>query len=179
MSVRRGSLKAVLALVACLFLAATMTAAKDPASAAKYCSADVTRQTLQCHDTPEELNRSLELSGVDTGKTAKGTEGLRLQSESTATAQAASVIGTIYDNSGYGGGYLNIVGNSCWSGYRDFIDLTWTGWNDRLSSFIGGSGCRLYLHEHSNGTGAGYGWYASSSWVGTMNDRTSSISFSP
>lgn len=177
MSVRRGSLKAVLAIVACLFLAATMTAAKDPTSAAKYCSADVTKQKLQCHDTPEELNRSLELAGVDAGKAEKGKEGFRLKSE--ASAQATSVIGTIYDNSGYGGGYLNIVGNPCWSGYTGFIDLTWTGWNDRLSSFIGGSGCRLYLHEHSNGTGAGYGWAASSSWVGTMNDRTSSISFSP
>ena len=177
MSVRRGSLKAVLAIVACLFLAATMTAAKGAPSAAKYCSADVTKQKLECHDTPEELNRSLELAGVDNGKADKGKEGLRLQSE--ATTQSASVIGTIYDNSGYGGGYLNIVGNSCWSGYTDFIDLTWTGWNDRLSSFIGASGCRLYLHDNWDGTGAGYGWYASSSWVGTMNDRTSSISFSP
>jgi hypothetical protein len=154
-----------------LFLAATMTAAKDPKSAARYCSADVIKHELQCHDSPEKLSRSLELSGVDTGKA-----GLRLQSEATAQA---SVIGTIYENSGYGGGYLNIVGNSCWSGYTDFIDLTWTGWNDRLSSFIGGSGCRLYLHENSNGTGAGYGWTSSSSWVGSMNDRTSSISFSP
>jgi hypothetical protein len=165
-------MRAVLALFACLFLAATVTAAKDPAAAGSYCSLDITTRVLQCHETAEELSRSLELAGVATGDTAP-------RMEAQASTQQASVIGTIYEHSGYGGGYLNIVGDSCWAGYTDFIDLTWTGWNDRLSSFIGGSGCRLYLHENWNGTGAGYGWASASSWVGSMNDRTSSISFSP
>lgn len=153
----------------CLILAATMTAGTDSTAVARYCSLDITKAELRCHNTAEELSRALELAGVGTGKARPPVQ---------TTAQV-SVIGTIYDDVGYGGGYLNIVGNPCYYGYTDFIDLTWSGWNDRLSSFIGGSGCRLYLHDNSNGTGAGYGWASSSSWVGTMNDRTSSISFSP
>ncbi|NQX11534.1 hypothetical protein HQQ80_07855 [Microbacteriaceae bacterium VKM Ac-2855] len=89
-------------------------------------------------------------------------------------------LGTIFDDISYGGGSRTFQTSDpaiCAVGktYGD-PDLRNSGWNDRVSSFLGYNGCRGVLFADITYIGSTYGPTSAAGWVGSSyNDLASSI----
>ena len=106
---------------------------------------------------------------------------LAQQAQAFAPApMATSVLSIEYSGSGYSGASLTFyVSNSvgCYYDNYYFSSTAPSGWNDRVSSSRGYSGCgAIYHFEHSNYGGAVLRCNACSSY-GAMDNRTSSWRF--
>jgi len=99
------------------------------------------------------------------------------------TPFATQVVGIFYKDQNFQGATLSITsGGNCTSTLDD-TDFTVasmpSGWNDVISSFRCYANCYCKIYENINFGGASYGYFPSSTFVGSaMNDRTSSITFS-
>lgn len=102
-----------------------------------------------------------------------------------ASAQPAitTVIGILYWDSNYGGASLSITtgGSRCGSSYDYGIASMPSGWDNVVSSLIGGLYSCNYTRLYTNTSYGGYSqcYNGNSSYVGnTMNDQTSSVRWS-
>jgi hypothetical protein len=100
-------------------------------------------------------------------------------------AQAATVVGVMYQHSNYGGAQLTHTvtpnGFTCTASLSN-VDVQYasmpSGWNDVVSSHRGYANCWARLYEHSNYGGALLDYAGSRSSLGAMNDKTSSVRYS-
>jgi hypothetical protein len=149
----------VLGVVAATALAGCV-AGFSPPEAVPYCSLNLSTGRTVCAATEAGLNAA----------TSRG-----LSPESTF------VLAKLYDQAGRTGPYLEIQA----SGPCDTnSDIDWgtanvgTTWNDRISSFQGFSNCQIRIYENANFTGATYGAFTATDYVGdAMNDRTTSVRY--
>lgn len=124
-------------------------------TALPYCRYDLTSQALTCASTPEGLN-----VGVTTYATSY-------------------LLARLYDDADRTGVFYEITGAAPCDSNAD-VDASvaniGSAWNDRVSSFQGYSSCEIRVYENASYTGASYGAFASSNYVGDpMNDRTTSV----
>lgn len=150
---------ALTAVGATLSPAAAATTA--PANTTPYCRYTITTGSLLCAPTEAGLQS--------------------LVSCTVAPLASSYLLGRFYDDINRTGPYLDIFA----SGPCDTnADLDWSvfnigsTWNDRVSSFQGYSACEIRIYENEGYTGATYGTYSSTNYVGdAMNDRTTSMRF--
>ncbi|WP_448811089.1 hypothetical protein [Agromyces bauzanensis] len=93
-----------------------------------------------------------------------------------AVVQAAYVVSIVYDDINYGGGSTVITGVStgCSSYSYGYPSLGAIGWSGRVSSFRSFLNCRTAVFDYEYYGGAAYGYVASASQLGSMNDRADS-----
>lgn len=157
----------------------------DDAEPAGHCWYNAATQESGCFGSAAELDGALAALGADQpaaqSPAAADSTGAaqELSSETRATASSSLVtVGTVYNGSGYSGSSYRVLDyGSCYSGNSAFINLAAVGWNDKVSSFRGSNGCRVRLHEHSDGGGLSYGDYFAASSLGSFDNRASAASF--
>lgn len=127
-----------------------------------------------CFGSPEEsfaaaTNREVLEPYWDQLESQNGT------STETAVSAQPSVLSVEYDGSSYTGDTWTFTGGTgCGAGTTWYVDSMPAGWNDRVYSAIGYSGCRIARHyEHVERVGASRNCTCSS--MGVMNNETSSI----
>ncbi|HET8794804.1 MAG TPA: hypothetical protein VFM62_00330 [Arthrobacter sp.] len=182
-----------------LMLSAVLTAGAAPASGAQtatqptpgsqpdagqeYCWLNGDSGTMQCFTSEAEMNTAMEQPTRETMQepqlkaASPGPEPTPQLQMRSATADQ-QVVGRFYRDAGYEGGYVVISRSGGCSSGTHIADLSgYPGWNDTVSSFVAGSGCRIGLYDDSDLSGSFYGHYRSSSYVGYLNDRASSARF--
>jgi hypothetical protein len=102
---------------------------------------------------------------------------------STAPAQADTVIGIFYLNSGYGGSTYTITAGgttSCTTttSDSDFTSGFSSAWNDEASSHRGYANCDVKVYENAGQGGASLPYYTYISSYGALNDEISSARYS-
>lgn len=161
-------------------LGAGTEAPTKPAGQQQFCWLNADTDQMQCFGSEAEMNQAMRGSAA-TGQiqpkssTPQSSPQL-LQSRSFQPEQ--QVVGRFYRDINFGGGYLMISrSGGCGSGYHSADLSAYPGWNDTVSSFIAGSGCRIGLFDNSNLTGDFHGNYRSDAYVGRLNDQASSAHF--
>lgn len=142
----------------------------------QFCWLNADTDHMQCFGTEAEMNQAMRSSGSSTGEVAPRSSTPQLQTRSFQPGQR--VVGKFYRDIDFGGEYLMISrSGGCGDGQHSVNLGEYPGWNDSVSSFIAGSGCRIGLFDNSNLTGDFHGNYRSGSYVGQLNDRASSAHF--
>jgi hypothetical protein len=102
--------------------------------------------------------------------------------ESEAAAMASVVLGYEYKGSSYSGGSIVLYGTSgsgCGSGSTYGFSSMPTGWNNVISSAKVFASCWSIHYDYTGYSGDRRTCTGSCSSLGTMNNRTSSILFTP
>jgi len=102
--------------------------------------------------------------------------------ESEAVAMASVVLGYEYKGSSYSGGSIVLYGTSgsgCGSGSTYGFSSMPTGWNNVISSAKVFASCWSIHYDYTGYSGDRRTCTGSCSSLGTMNNRTSSILFTP
>jgi hypothetical protein len=166
-------------------LGAGTEAATKPANQQQFCWLNADTDKMQCFGSEAGMNQAMR-SGAGTGQiqpqsstprstTPQGSTRL-LQSRGFQPEQ--KVVGRFYRDINFDGGYLMISrSGGCGSGYHSADLSDYPGWNDTVSSFVAGSGCRIGLFDNSNVTGDFHGNYRSDAYAGRLNDQASSAQF--
>ncbi|QDZ15894.1 hypothetical protein [Humibacter ginsenosidimutans] len=140
-----------------------------------------TGQTI-CVDAGQDLHAAVT---ADTGKTivtaATGASAPAAVSRAAVAAASTSyLLGRLYDDQNYGGSYLELYGSGsgCTSSNGFGFANIGSAWYGRVSSFRGYSNCEVKIFSSTSYGGSSYGFYASSSYVGSaMNDKARSVQF--
>jgi len=102
---------------------------------------------------------------------------------SRPSAGSTTLLARLYDapNRSTADGYLDVFAAG---GCDSSPDGDWelgtvpSGWNDRVSSFQGFSGCEVRLWQNGGFAGASYGPAPSAGTLGALDNATSSLTFS-
>lgn len=178
-----AAVTSALAVSAVPALGAGAEATNKPAGQ-QYCWLNADTDKMQCFESEAAMNQAMS-GGAGTGQiqpkssapqeTGQGSTQL-LQPRSFEAGQ--QVVGRFYRDINFGGGYLMISrAGGCGSGYHSADLSAYPGWNDTVSSFIAGSGCRIGLFDNSNLTGDFLGNYRSDAYAGRLNDQASAAQF--
>ncbi|MDM4762179.1 hypothetical protein QT381_04060 [Galbitalea sp. SE-J8] len=160
----------LLAIVSSLVALALPFAVAAPAAAdepLQSCWVSVDTGQSLCVDAGEDLVGAVEEDGVDLdfGDTAgRGTN-------------AEVVLSALYDDTGYGGAtfIMSVSGGNCSTTAYGYTSLSPYGWDNRAESFRSYNGCVTAVFSNTNYGGTQYGYYTSSSNLGTgMNNQASS-----
>ncbi len=159
------------------------TPGDQPSAGQEYCWLNGDSGSMQCFTSEAEMNTAMQQPALEATQepqlkaAGSGSEPTpQLQTGSATSDQR--VVGRFYRDAGYEGGYLIISRSGGCSSGTHIADLSgYPGWNDTVSSFIAGSGCRIGLYDDSDLSGSFYGHFRSSSYVGNLNDRASSARF--
>lgn len=172
---------AAVALVAALTAGAAPAMAAEspgptkPAGDQRFCWLNADTDKMQCFGTEAAMTAAMQ-QGARTGQIAPQSSAPLLQTRSYQPEQ--KVVGRFYRDINFSGGYLMISrSGGCGSGYHSADLSAYPGWNDTVSSFISGSGCRIGIFDNSNLTGDFHGNYRSDAYVSDLNDRASSAHF--
>ncbi len=161
-------------------MAAQSPASTKPAGDQRFCWLNADTDNMQCFETEAAMTQAMQ-QGTGTGQVApEGSAEQRaapmLQSGSEQSKQR--VVGRFYRDINFHGGYLVISrSGGCGSGYHSADLSAYPGWNDSVSSFVAGSGCRIGIFDNSNLSGDFYGNYRSDAYATPLNDRASSAQF--
>lgn len=104
----------------------------------------------------------------------------RAATERSESSELATLVGVLYDKTGYGSPTLALYGSggSCTSGATyGFPRLSDYGWNNRAESAQGRNGCAITFYADANYGGATKSCFNSCSTLGTLNNRASSVYF--
>lgn len=163
-------------------VAAAGATAAEPA--ARSCSYDLGTASLVCVAAGEDLNAAVladqHLLVVEPGAAAP----TDVPADAPTTASRTAGLLTTYvqtqlfDDAGYGGAFFQITNSSACNGSSvyQFGPLSSVGWSGRVSSFKSFSGCTTKLWSGSSYSGSSYGFAASASSLGSMNDLANSVS---
>jgi hypothetical protein len=147
--------------------------APAPAAAAAplpptHCWVDLSSGRSACFASEAEVFAAI--GAGSTGRTG-------LSGAARAETLASVALGTVYADADYlGSSYTFTAAGDC----DTLADVDWqvsvmpTGWNDRVSSFRSYGLCQTIIWENTF-SGASLGPSGNVSYVGSMNDRTSSI----
>lgn len=185
-SYRRALTRSVLgvatALVATIGIAAPASATTLSASE-ESCWLNTDTGELRCYSSNADLEAALASRGIELVDTAAPTQSARIAARdegfaatSATTMSSAYIYARLYADANYKGAVMYVTGTNsagCNAGLVSQSNMP-SGWNDRVSSFTTGYGCRVRLSEHSNQGGSHYGPYASAASLGTFNDKASS-----
>ncbi|HET7415170.1 MAG TPA: hypothetical protein VFI97_05680 [Arthrobacter sp.] len=166
-------------------LGAGTEAGAKPAHGQQYCWLNADTDQMQCFATEAAMKQAMRGSSgtgqiapeqsAPRGSTPQGPTPM-LQTRSFQPEQ--QVVGRFYRDINFDGGYLMISrSGGCGSGYHSADLSDYPGWNDSVSSFVAGSGCRIGLFDNSNLTGDFLGNYRSDAYAGRLNDQASSAQF--
>lgn len=167
---------AVGALAAGLIPLAMATSA-SAATAESHCWMDLSSGQTRCFSSFQRVVDAVSGGRVTVSKGATSLSEAQ-RAKIAATAAAPYVLGTWFQDANYGGSSYLVTGNTDCDTNADVdyqIGTMPPGWNDQISSFKSYGLCATRIWENTF-SGASYGFYVNSSYVGdAMNDRASSI----
>ncbi|MDM4762184.1 hypothetical protein QT381_04090 [Galbitalea sp. SE-J8] len=165
MSARR--LLAIVLFLVALVLPSTVA---EPASAAdtlRSCWLSVDSGASLCVAAAEDLVDAVEVAGVD----------LLFDNAAARATDGEIALSTLYSDTGFGGAKLimSASGSDCSTGAYGYTSLSPYGWDNRAQSFKSSNRCTTVVFKNTNYGGTQYGYYSSSSNLGTaMNNQASS-----
>lgn len=172
-----GTFACALMVAAVLTAGATPPADETPSAGQQYCWLNADSGAMQCFSSEAGMNTARQAATADRG-VIQPKSGSTPQLQMGSAGAGQEVVGRFYRDAGFTGGYLLISRNGGCSTGTHTADLSaYPGWNDTVSSFIAGSGCRIGIYDNANLTGSFLGNYRSSNYVGSLNDRASSALF--
>lgn len=168
----------LLAIVATVFFFLGVTPPSAASAHEQFCWMNVVTGEGACYATYAEV-----IADVSDGSTTLDSEQEGLTEnqvrELAEGPSATYIISEIYDGAGYSGARFTFTAPRACDNTTTINfsrSVMPSGWNDRLSSFKSFSNCSTRIWEHGGFSGASYGFFVDSWYVGdAMNDHTSSI----
>lgn len=151
--------------------AADSDGGESGAETVEHCALELDTGTLVCAAHQSELATAMYEA---TGRVmVYGPETAAADSIGT---QSTYVLGIVYSYPNYGGRSYTVSRSlPCSSAAFGYSDLGAIGWNDDIDSFKSYNGCQTKVWENTSYSGTSYGYASSSTDLGSMRNRASSI----